>query len=78
MRLSESAMPHGSFVARIDVVEPTGADTQVYARSGDAPLTCVFADRHHFGAGDLIHLVPQPDRTHLFDEQSGRSLMPTP
>jgi len=78
MRLSESAMPQGSFVARIDVIEPTGADTQVYARAGDAPLTCVFADRHHFGAGDLIHLVPQHDRTHLFDEQSGRSLMPRP
>jgi len=78
MRLTESAQPHASFVARIDVVEPTGADTQVYARAGEARLTCVFADRHHFGAGDQIHLVPHPDRTHLFDEQSGRSLMPRP
>ena len=78
MRLAESAQPNASFVARIDVVEPTGADTQVYARAGEARLTCVFADRHHFGAGDQIHLVPHPDRTHLFDEQSGRSLMPRP
>jgi len=65
-----------SFTARVEVVEPTGADTQVYARAGTTKITCVFPDRHRFEVGELIHLTPDPGRAHLFDEVSGCSLMP--
>jgi multiple sugar transport system ATP-binding protein len=75
LRLTPTAQGDGAFAARISVVEPTGADTQVYAQAGQAPITCVFADRHPCGSGDLIHLVPLPERAHLFDQASGRSLM---
>ncbi|HXN15684.1 MAG TPA: sn-glycerol-3-phosphate ABC transporter ATP-binding protein UgpC [Usitatibacter sp.] len=61
--------------ASVVVVEPTGADTQVFAKFGDTELTAVFRERHDFRAGDTIRLVPDDGRTHLFDAQTGRSLV---
>jgi len=60
---------------KVIVVEPTGADTEVFSRFGDTSLTSIFRERHDFGAGDVIHLVPDHSRTHLFDAESGKSLV---
>jgi multiple sugar transport system ATP-binding protein len=56
------------------VVEPTGADTEVYARFSDTSLTSIFRERHDFSAGDTITLVPEHGSTHLFDADSGKTL----
>jgi multiple sugar transport system ATP-binding protein len=56
------------------VVEPTGADTQVFAKFGDTPINAVFRERHEFHAGEVVRLLPDHSRTHLFDAQSGKSL----
>ncbi len=60
--------------AQVVVVEPTGADTQVFAKIGDTEITAVFRERHEFRAGDAIRLAPDHERTHLFDAASGKSL----
>jgi multiple sugar transport system ATP-binding protein len=60
----------------VAVVEPTGADTQVFAKFGDTEMAAVFRERHDFRSGDTIRLAPDPERTHLFDAQSGKSLRP--
>ncbi len=60
--------------ATVVVVEPTGADTQVFAKVGGTDVTAVFRERHDFQSGDSIRLVPDHERTHLFDAQSGKSL----
>jgi multiple sugar transport system ATP-binding protein len=56
------------------VVEPTGADTEVYCRYGATALTSVFRERHEFRPGDRITLLPDHAHTHLFDAASGVSL----
>ena len=60
--------------ASVVVVEPTGADTQVFAKFSGAELTAVFRERHDFKPGETVRLVPDHERTHLFDAESGRSL----
>jgi multiple sugar transport system ATP-binding protein len=60
--------------ATVIVVEPTGADTQVFTKIGETEVTAVFRERHEFRAGDAIRLVPDHERTHLFDAESGKSL----
>jgi len=60
--------------ASVVVVEPTGADTQVFAKIAGTEVTAVFRERHDFRAGDPIRLAPDPDHVHLFDAQSGKSL----
>jgi multiple sugar transport system ATP-binding protein len=59
---------------KVSVVEPTGADTEVYSRFCDVNLTSIFRERHNFGAGDTITLVPDHANTHLFDAASGETL----
>ena len=63
--------------AKVIVVEPTGMDTQVFAKFGELEVTAVFRERHEFRAGEPVHLTPDHARTHLFDEISGKSLMQT-
>ncbi|HEX7557684.1 MAG TPA: TOBE domain-containing protein, partial [Usitatibacter sp.] len=62
------------FGASVVVVEPTGADTQVFAKVGGSEVAAVFRERHDFRPGETIRLVPDQERTHLFDAESGKSL----
>jgi multiple sugar transport system ATP-binding protein len=67
-------VPGAGLKSEVVVVEPTGADTQVYARFNGIELTTVFRERHDFAPGSTIHLLPDHDRTHLFDAESGQVL----
>ena len=53
------------------VVEPTGSETHVLARSGAREIVAVFRERHGFKPGDKIHLAPDPAIIHLFDSETG-------
>jgi multiple sugar transport system ATP-binding protein len=53
------------------VVEPTGADTQVFTKLAGVEITSVFRERHDFRPGEVIRLRPDPARAHLFDAASG-------
>jgi multiple sugar transport system ATP-binding protein len=66
----------GGLAAAVVVVEPTGADTQVFAKFGETEMTAVFRERHDFRAGEPIRLAPDADHVHLFDAQTGKSLRP--
>jgi len=60
--------------AEIVVVEPTGSETQVFARIGGEEIVAVFRERHQFNPGDKIRLKPDPTLVHLFDETTGKRL----
>jgi multiple sugar transport system ATP-binding protein len=58
--------------AEVVVVEPTGADTQIFCKVGGTEVTAVVRERHEFKPGEMIRLAP--DLTFLFDPASGRRL----
>lgn len=58
----------------VQVVEPTGSETQVVAKLGADDVTAVFRERHPFKPGDKIRLKPDPALVHLFDESTGKRL----
>jgi multiple sugar transport system ATP-binding protein len=60
--------------ADVVVVEPTGADTQVYCKVAGSDVTVVSRERHVFKPGERIHLRPQAGKTYLFDTASGKRL----
>jgi len=60
--------------AEIVVVEPTGSETQVFAKIGGQDVVAVFRERHKFEPGDKVRLKPDPMLVHLFDEASGERL----
>ena len=60
--------------AEIVVVEPTGSETQVFAKLGGEQVVAVFRERHQFNPGDRVRLKPDPSLVHLFDQETGRRL----
>ncbi len=58
----------------IDVVEPTGANVQLYSRLGTAQICAISTERRAFRPGERINLTFEPDRIHLFDATSGNRL----
>ncbi len=64
----------GGIPSVVAVVEPTGANTEVYSRFCSTDIISIFRERHDFAAGQAIHLVPDHERTHLFDAATGTVL----
>jgi len=58
----------------IQVVEPTGSETQVVAKFGEQDLIAAFRERHQFKPGEKIRLKPDPRLVHLFDETTGKRI----
>jgi multiple sugar transport system ATP-binding protein len=57
--------------AQVIVVEPTGADTQVFCKLAGHDMSAISRERHTFRPGDTISLKPFEGKTYLFDPVSG-------
>jgi multiple sugar transport system ATP-binding protein len=64
----------GGLPVEVVVVEPTGADTQLYCRFDGRQVTAMVRDRTSCRPGDHISLVPETGRAHLFDAATGSRL----
>ncbi len=64
----------GRFRATVEVVEPMGAETLVYARLGEKLLTVRLEDRTAVRVGDSVDLLPDVERVHLFDRAAGEAI----
>jgi multiple sugar transport system ATP-binding protein len=64
---------HGAS-AEVIVVEPTGSETQVFAKFCGREIVSVFRDRIDARPGGMIKLAAPPERIHLFDAKSGLAL----
>ena len=60
--------------AEVQIIEPTGSETQVIAKLGGKEIIAVFRERHQFRPGDKIRLKPNPRLVHLFDGATGERL----
>jgi multiple sugar transport system ATP-binding protein len=58
--------------AEVVVVEPTGADTQIFCKLAGIDVTAVVRERHTFQPGAAVRLKPQ--LTFIFDPASGARL----
>jgi multiple sugar transport system ATP-binding protein len=74
-QLAEGGGVLGGLPADIVVVEPTGADTQLYCRFNGQELTSLVRDRVSCRVGDRVGLQPDLARAHLFDATSGARLV---
>ncbi|HTI00087.1 MAG TPA: sn-glycerol-3-phosphate ABC transporter ATP-binding protein UgpC [Acidisoma sp.] len=66
--------PGNGITATVHVVEPTGSETIVAAKTAAAELTIVTHKRLALRSGDCIGVMPQRERMHLFDKASGQRL----
>ena len=62
------------FEAEVVVIEPTGSETQLFARLGGKEIVAIFRERHEFAPGQKIRLKPRALAVHLFDQTSGKRM----
>ena len=60
--------------AIVEVIEPTGANIEVFAALAGERVCAIFSQRHPFKPGDKIRLTTDLDKVHLFDARTGRRL----
>jgi multiple sugar transport system ATP-binding protein len=60
--------------ARVNVIEPTGSETQVLAEMAGTPIVCAFRERIAARPGETIRLSADPKLVHLFDAGTGQRL----
>ena len=59
---------------QIDVIEPTGADSLVYGRINDTECCVQTSERLNLKSGEIIHILPNEDNLHFFDNQSNERI----
>src|SRR5215510_12903276 len=72
MRPEHLEVANDGLQAEVVVVEPTGADTQIFCKVNGTDVTAVVRERHEFHPGEAIRL--RPKLTYLFDPSSGARL----
>ncbi len=60
--------------ARVIVVEPTGAETELLLQAGDAQIIVVIHGRTAAQPDEIVYLAIDTDKAHVFDTASGKRL----
>lgn len=55
---------------KIAVVEPTGAETQIFARAGDEVIDALLKNRVHVLPGETVFFQVDPRKAHIFDRET--------
>ena len=69
LRLDSAGIP-----ATVQIVEPTGSETQVLMKVGNQSMIGAFRERISAKPGEILPVRPDPALVHLFDQQSGQRL----
>ncbi len=67
--ITEAGIP-----ARVQLVEPTGSETQVVLQASGSTLIAASRERIIAQPGTILHIMVDPARAHLFDPESGKRL----
>ena len=70
LRLTSGGLP-----LRVQVLEPTGSETQVTGHVGSLPMMGAFRERIAAMPGESIGIGADPHLAHLFDRESGQRLL---
>src|SRR5580658_6072822 len=60
--------------AEVSVLEPTGLETQVFAKLGTQKIVAVFRQRMTARPGETLPMTPEVASAHLFDAETGARL----
>jgi len=63
--------PGSAIDAQVNVVEPTGSETQILLNIGQKKVTTLFHQRVTTQPGETLKIAPDVRHTHLFDADSG-------
>lgn len=72
IRPTDLQLASQGIAATVEVVEPTGAETELLVQVGGQTLVVVMHGRTAVGPGDTVHLALEAAKAHVFDGASGR------
>ena len=68
-KISDSGVP-----AKVELVEPMGAETQILVRLNEQKFIISIHERLHVSPGDTIRFEPDMNKVVIFDQKSGRNV----
>ncbi len=71
VRPEHLVLAESGFPAEVQVVEPTGSETQVFMKLGKHDFVGVFRERIRVAPGETLRLQTDPALVHLFDRETG-------
>ena len=71
----EAASYENSFEVEVNVVEPLGDVTYLYAELGNVTMTINVSRNTEVESGDTIHVAFPADQIHVFDYKSGQTIL---
>lgn len=74
IRPTDLQLQASGIAARVVVVEPTGAETELLVQVGDAQMVIVLHGRTAAQPDDTVYLGLDPAKAHVFDGASGQRL----
>ena len=74
IRPEHFALGGSNIKAEVSVIEPTGSETQVFAKIGGQKIVGVFRERVAVRPGEALPMAPDPKSVHLFDKETGLRL----
>ncbi|HPS68853.1 MAG TPA: sn-glycerol-3-phosphate ABC transporter ATP-binding protein UgpC [Holophaga sp.] len=72
----EAGTPAGAIQAKVTLVEPLGADINLYAAAGAHKLTARVAPHHLFKCGETVTFRPFLEKARYFDKDTEASILP--
>jgi multiple sugar transport system ATP-binding protein len=74
--VSEKAIERETFTAKVEVVEPLGAEILLYVSTAQHPGITVRTPPHfEFHVGDSVHLKPALEKIHFFDLETEKTVV---
>jgi multiple sugar transport system ATP-binding protein len=64
----------GGLPVRVSVLEPTGAETQIFAKADDDLIDAVIKERLSLRPGDEVPFLIDPANAHIFDRRTSQRL----
>jgi multiple sugar transport system ATP-binding protein len=74
IRPEHFSLDDAGFPVTVEVVEPTGSETQVFANAAGHPIVAVFRERVAARPGEVIRISMQAEHAHLFDAATGHRI----
>ena len=74
IRPTDLRLADEGITAKVTVVEPTGAETELLLHAGDKPIVVVMHGRTTVQPNDTVHLALDAHKAHVFDGTSGQRL----
>ena len=74
IRPSDLSLASSGIAAKVVVVEPTGAETELLLQIGEQSITLVMHGRTSVNPDDVVYLQFDPNKAHVFDLSSEQRL----